>query len=71
MHSPQQPDPSTKPARTEQGARPGHGGHGMPILGHDRQAHSAYDPIGLSGVGFSAVLAVVALAVWIIWTQLA
>lgn len=30
---------------------------------------SAWDPIGLSGIGFSALLALIALAVWLIWLQ--
>lgn len=68
MHNPQQADPSFHPTSA---AQAGHAGPGVPILGHDRQAHSAYDPIGLSGVGFSSVLAVVALVVWLIWIQLA
>jgi hypothetical protein len=37
----------------------------------EKHHSSAYDPIGLSGIGFSALLVMLALGVWLIWTQLA
>ena len=37
---------------------------------HKSEFPSAYDHNGISGFGFSAVLVILVLAVWLAWTQL-